>query len=452
MSIIYTLFAFVVVIVVLAGVHEFGHFYIARKCGVKVLRFSIGLGKPLFSWYGKDGTEYAFAPILLGGYVKMLDEREVAVPAEQLHQTFNRQNVYKRMAILVAGPVANFILAVMIFWLLAMLGTTYLRPIIGKVQTNSLAYQAGIKENTEIIAINNINVSNWSDISHALINKIGTSDVLTITTQNLTNQLSMQHTIRLNNWLNGAFEPDLLSELGITPWEPIIAVVFDYIEDGSPAYLAGLQAGDKIVSVNGVQIDDWMQFIELIRPLAKREVIFEVKRAEQVFSQSIILGERMLDNVQVSYLGARVKMPNFPPEMLKHVRHNPISAIGQGFSQTYKLSILTLKGLYKIITGALSVKNLSGPVTIAKVAGNTISVSIGSFLNLIAYLSISLGILNLLPIPLLDGGHLFFYIIELVRDKPLSEAIQNVATQIGMFLIVGLIFIALFNDISRLVS
>jgi len=452
MSLLYTLLSFVLAIVVLVTVHEFGHFYIARKCGVKVLRFSIGLGKSLWSVRDKYGTEFTLSAIPLGGYVKMLDEREGEVPSEQLHQAFNQKNVYQRMAIVVAGPVANFILAILLFWILAMIGTTYLRPVIGKVQANSLAYQVGIQENTEIIAIDGIKVSNWSDISHALINKIGTSDVLTIMTKSLKQADEQQYTIRLNNWLHGSYEPDLLYELGIVPWKPKLPVVFDAIEKNSPAQAAGLQIGDEIISVDGIQVDDWTDFIELIRPLAKREVVFEVKRSGQIFTQNVILGERILDDVQVSYLGARIKLVEFPQEMLKHVSYNPVSALGQGIKQTFALSVLTLKGLYKMLTGALSVKNLSGPITIATLAGDTISAGIGSFLYLIAYLSISLGILNLLPIPVLDGGHLVFYIIEAVKGNSLSENFIGIATKIGMFLIISLIFLALFNDVNRLIS
>jgi len=452
MNLIYTLLSFLLAILILVSVHEFGHFWVARKCGVKVLRFAIGLGKPLFSWNGKDGTEYAFAPLPFGGYVKMLDEREDFVPANQLHQSFNRQSLIKRVAIVAAGPIANFILAIVLFWLIAMIGSTTLRPVIGKVQVNSLAYQAGMQIEAEIIAIDDHKVNNWTDINHALISKIGTSGALKITTQNIANQRINEHTLVLNNWLHGTFEPNLLNELGIMPWQPLIPVVFAQIAENSPAALAGLQEGDKIIAVNQIAIVDWQQFIDVIRPKFNQQVEFEIERNGARFTQNIELGFRELEGEQVSYLGAMVRIVDYPADMLHHVRYNPLAAAEQAVKQVWKLSVLTLQGLGKMITGALSAKNLSGPITIAKIAGSTAQIGISAFLYFLAYLSISLGILNLLPIPVLDGGHLFFYILEAVRGKPLSVQVQNLTTQVGMFLIVGLIFVALFNDLSRLVS
>jgi len=445
-----TILSFGLAIIILVAVHEFGHYFVARKCGVKVLRFAIGLGSPIFSFKNKEGTEIALSPIPLGGYVKMLDERESPVIEAEKHLAFNNKSVWQRMAIVIAGPAANFVLAILLFWILAMLGNTYLRPVIGKVVPNSLAYQAAIAPNTEIIKINHDDVHNWTQISHALISKIGSSGNLVITTKDLQTERISEHTLYLNNWLRGSYEPDLLQEIGIIAWQPKIPIVLAQIDPKGPAFNAGLLIGDEIFKANDIEVNDWSEFVELIRPLANQKVQFTIKRNNQVITQEVILGERA--DSGYSYLGTGVKAIAYPEEMLKSVSYNPLAAIYQGFSKTYELSVLTLQGLGKMLTGALSIKNISGPITIAKIAGATWQTNISAFMHFVAYLSISLGVLNLLPIPVLDGGHLVFYIIEAIRGKTLSDGVQTLTTQIGMCLIMGLIFIALFNDVNRLIS
>jgi len=332
------------------------------------------------------------------------------------------------------------------------MGSTQVRPIIGEVKTGSLAYQAGLSKDVEIISIDGNQTSNWLDVSHVLLSKIGATGIIQITVRNIYNARESEYLVVFNDWLHGAHEPNLLQEFGITPWSPTILAVVDKIYEQSPAQQAGLQVGDKIVGINEVQIIDWMQMLEILRPMINQEVRFSIEREGQVFNQKITLSSQMVNNVQYSYLGVGVKTPDFPEQMLVHIRDNPVNGLLSGVKRTFELSVLTVQGIYKLLTGALSVKNLSGPITIAKISNTAIKTGISSFLFFLAYLSISLGVLNLLPIPLLDGGHFFFYVLEVIRGKSLSDRTQNLASQVGMFLIMSLIFIALFNDLSGLVS
>ena len=450
MSGMYMLLGTLVALGVLVTIHEYGHFWVARRCGVKVLRFSIGFGTPLLRWYDRHGTEFVIALIPLGGYVKMLDEREAPVVEEEKNQSFNRKTVGQRIAIVVAGPAANFALAFVLFWCLAMLGSQQVKPVIGTVVAESLAEQAGLRAGQEITAVDGQPVSGWADVNLQLIQRLGESGQLRIDAQAEGNSVSSTYNVSLDKWLYGAEEPNPISELGIEPWRPQVVAVVAQLDPVGPAQSAGLQLDDKIVAIDDQPINDWQAVVSYVqaRPAATIELTLE--RAGQRINLPVLLTTQGADAEPRGYLGMGVAGGEWPAEMLRDVRFGPFAAVLEGAQRTWTMSALTLGSLKKMLFGELSVKNLSGPITIAKVAGASAESGIRSFLNFMAYLSISLGVLNLLPIPVLDGGHLLFYLVEWVRGRPVSERIQALGMQMGIALVVCVMLLAVFNDLARL--
>jgi len=435
---------------VLVTFHEFGHFWVARRCGVKVLRFSVGFGSPLVRWHDRHGTEFVIAAIPLGGYVKMLDEREGDVPPALLDSAFNRKTVRQRFAIVSAGPLANFLLALVFFWLLAMLGSQQVRPVVGAVESGSLAAQAGMAVDQEIVAVNGKPVSGWGEVNLQLVRRLGESGQLDVTVREVGSSAERHLQIPLQNWLKGVEEPDPITALGIRPWRPQIAPVIAQLDPEGPAQAAGIQLGDRLISLNRQPLDDWQQVIDAVKVLPGATAVLEVERDGQRVDVPLTLAARGEGDARRGYLGAGVEGGEWPAEMLREVRFGPLDAVVEGAKRTWTMSLLTLDSLKKMLFGELSVKNLSGPITIAKVAGASAQSGLGDFLNFLAYLSISLGVLNLLPIPVLDGGHLLFYLVEWVRGRPLSERVQGWGVQIGISLVVGVMLLALVNDLGRL--
>ena len=450
MGALYMIIGTLVALGVLVTFHEFGHFWVARRCGVKVLRFSVGFGSPLFRWHDRQGTEFVIAAIPLGGYVKMLDEREGDVPPALLDSAFNRKSVRQRFAIVSAGPLANFLLALVFFWLLAMLGSEQIRPVIGAVEPGSLAAQAGLSVDQEIVAVNGKPVTGWGEVNLQLVRRLGESGQLDVTVRDVGGSSERHLQISLQNWLKGVEEPDPITSLGIRPWRPQIVPVIAQLDPEGPAQAAGIRLGDRLLSLNQQPLDDWQQVIDAVRTLPGEPVSLQVERQGQRLDVSLTLATRGEGEVRRGYLGAGVEGGEWPAEMLREVSFGPLEAVAEGVRRTWTMSLLTLDSLKKMLFGELSVKNLSGPITIAKVAGASAQSGLGDFLNFLAYLSISLGVLNLLPIPVLDGGHLLFYLVEWVRGRPLSERVQGWGVQIGISLVVGVMLLALVNDLGRL--
>ncbi len=450
MGALYMIIGTLVALGVLVTFHEFGHFWVARRCGVKVLRFSVGFGSPLVRWHDRHGTEFVIAAIPLGGYVKMLDEREGDVPPALLDSAFNRKTVRQRFAIVSAGPLANFLLALVFFWLLAMLGSQQVRPVVGAVESGSLAAQAGMAVDQEIIAVNGKPVSGWGEVNLQLVRRLGESGQLDVTVREVGSSAERHLQIPLQNWLKGVEEPDPITALGIRPWRPQIAPVIAQLDPEGPAQAAGIQLGDRLISLNRQPLDDWQQVIDAVKVLPGATAVLEVERDGQRVDVPLTLAARGEGDARRGYLGAGVEGGEWPAEMLREVRFGPLDAVVEGAKRTWTMSLLTLDSLKKMLFGELSVKNLSGPITIAKVAGASAQSGLGDFLNFLAYLSISLGVLNLLPIPVLDGGHLLFYLVEWVRGRPLSERVQGWGVQIGISLVVGVMLLALVNDLGRL--
>ena len=450
MSALYMIVGTLVALGGLVTFHEFGHFWVARRCGVKVLRFSVGFGTPLLRWHDRQGTEFVVAAIPLGGYVKMLDEREGEVPADQLDQSFNRKTVGQRIAIVAAGPIANFMLAMAFFWVLAMMGSQQVRPVIGAVEGGSLAAQAGLVAGQEIVSIDGEPTTGWSNVNLQLVRRLGESGSLQVVVREPGTTAEASHQLVLKDWLKGADEPDPIKSLGIRPWRPELPAVLAELDPKGPAQAAGLKTGDKLLALNDQAVKDWQQVVDWVRVHPEARIVVHVERDGVQLDIPLTLAARGEGKAATGYLGAGVKGVDWPPAMIREVSYGPLAAIGEGAKRTWTMSILTLDSLKKMLFGELSVKNLSGPITIAKVAGASAQSGVADFLNFLAYLSISLGVLNLLPIPVLDGGHLLFYLIEWARGRPLSDRVQGWGMQIGISLVVGVMLLALINDLGRL--
>ena len=444
MSALYMIVGTLVALGVLVTFHEFGHFWVARRCGVKVLRFSVGFGMPLLRWHDRRGTEFVIAAIPLGGYVKMLDEREGEVPADQLDQSFNRKTVRQRIAIVAAGPIANFLLAIVFFWVLAMMGSQQVRPVIGAVETDSIAAKAGLSAGQEIVSIDGEPTTGWGAVNLQLVRRLGESGTVNVVVRDQDSSAETPRALALDHWLKGADEPDPIKSLGIRPWRPALPPVLAELDPKGPAQAAGLKTGDRLLALDGQALGDWQQVVDLVRVRPDTKIVLKVEREGAQIDVPVTLSVRGEAKAAGGYLGAGVKGVEWPPSMVREVSFGPLAAIGEGAKRTWTMSVLTLESLKKMLFGELSVKNLSGPITIAKVAGAA------DFLNFLAYLSISLGVLNLLPIPVLDGGHLLFYLVEWVRGRPLSDRVQGWGIQIGISLVVGVMLLALVNDLGRL--
>ncbi len=449
MQIIESILALVVTLGILVTLHEYGHFWVARRCGVKVLRFSVGFGKPLFSWYDRRGTEYAIAAIPLGGYVKMLDEREGPVPEELRDQAFTSKPPSQRIAIAAAGPLANFVFAIFAYWVLSVAGVTSLAPVIGEVADGSVAARIGLHEGMEIQAIDGQRVTSWRDANMRLLERAGEHG--TITMEVVDGNARGEIAGELGGWNLSDDTPDPLAEFGITPWRPEVPAVLGMVSEGGRAEQAGLQAGDRILAVDGEPVANWFELVDHIHSAPEQILSLTVDRNGRELEISATPESRTLDNGEViGFLGAGVEPVSWPDELLREVRYGPLEAIPQAISETWSDTRMTLIAIKKMATGLLSPKNLSGPITIARVADASVRSGLEDFVRFLAYLSISLGVLNLLPVPVLDGGHIVYYTIEAIRGKPLSDEVQAFGLRIGMALILTLMVFALYNDLMRL--
>ena len=449
MQIIETVLALALTLGILVTLHEYGHFWVARRCGVKVLRFSVGFGKPMFSWYDKHGTEFAVAAIPLGGYVKMLDEREGPVPEELRDQAFTSKPPGQRIAIAAAGPVANFIFAIFAYWLLSVVGVTHVAPIVGQIADESVAERVGLQEGMEIHAVDGHRVSSWRDVNMRILERTGEHGSISMEVS----EDGARGTVsgELSGWGLSDDTPNPLAEFGITPWRPAVPPVLGQISEGGRAEAAGLQPGDRIVAVNGEAIGSWFELVDFIRNAPEQTLQVTVERNGSEQSLSVTPEARTEESGQsIGFVGAGVEAISWPEEVLRDVSYGPFAAIPVALSETWADTRLTLVAIKKMVTGLLSPTNLSGPITIARVAEASVSSGFEDFVRFLAYLSVSLGILNLLPVPVLDGGHIVYYTIEALRGKPLSEQAQAFGLRIGMAMILTLMVFALYNDLMRL--
>ncbi len=449
MQIIQTVLALALTLGILVTLHEYGHFWVARRCGVKVLRFSVGFGKPLFSWYDRHGTEFVIAAIPLGGYVKMLDEREGPVPDELRDQAFTSKPPSQRIAIAAAGPIANFLFAIFAYWVLSVVGVTQVAPIVGEITGKSVAAQVGLQEGMEIHAVDGHRVSSWRDVNMRILERVGERGLITLDVSGGGTRGTLSG--ELGGWSLSDETPDPLAEFGITPWRPDVPAVLGQISDGGRAQAAGLQAGDRILAVNEEPVGNWFELVDFIRNAPEQTLALTVERAGSGQSVQITPEAKKQDNGEtIGFVGAGVEAISWPDNVLREVRYGPLAAIPVALNETWADTRLTLVAIKKMVTGLLSPSNLSGPITIARVAEASVSSGFEGFVRFLAYLSVSLGILNLLPVPVLDGGHIVYYTIEAIRKKPLSDEVQALGLRIGMAMILTLMVFALYNDLMRL--
>ena len=451
MEIIQTLLATIVTLGILVTIHEWGHYWVARRCGVKVLKFSVGFGKSLWSRTGKDGTEYSVSAIPLGGYVKMLDEREGSVPEGLKSQAFNNKPVLQRIAIVAAGPIVNLLFAVFAYWLMFVVGVSAVVPVVGAVVPGSVMEQAGVPAGVEVVQVDGYPVRSWDEVNLRFASRIGESGFVSIGVLNSASAVPKVYSVKLDNWNVEIESESPLTAMGIRPFRPEIKPVLGHIVPGGAAELAGLQVDDLVVDVDGVAIVNWMDLVETIQSSAGQTLTFSVRRSDGLQELDVSPKKRVLENGEVQgVIGAGVKPPVWPKDMLRTIQYGPIDAIGVAYDKTLHMVGLTLDSIKKMIEGVISVKNLSGPITIAKVAGASAASGFEPFISFLAYLSISLGVLNLLPIPVLDGGHLLYYGIELITGKPVNEKIQEIGFKLGMALLLSLMALAIVNDVMRL--
>lgn len=452
-DILFKALAFIVAVGLLVAVHEFGHFWVARRLGIKVLRFSIGFGRPLWRRQsGPDAPEYVIAAIPLGGYVKMLDEHEGPVAPEEAHRAFNRQPLWVRSAVVVAGPLFNFLFAIVAFWGVLTLGETGIRPLIGEVKPDTPAARAGLQVGDEMLAINGQRTPTWSLAMQELATASVGSAELHIQVRDDGGEV--QARVMPSSEVGDLAETkDLLGHIGLVPERPVVPPVFGEVLEGEAAEAAGLRDGDRILKADGKTVPDWGYWVDYVRARPGETIELQVERDGARLEVALTPAAHAQQGEVIGRIGAS----NQPvPELMERYqvtyRMGLIEAVPAALQRTWEYSVLTLKVIWRVLTGQASIQNLSGPITIADAAGKTASIGFVYFIKFLAIVSISLGVLNLLPVPVLDGGHLLYFAIEAVKGSPLSEAAMIQGQKIGLVMLLGLMTLAFYVDILRILD
>lgn len=441
-----SVFYFFVTLLLLIVVHESGHFLVARWCGVKVLRFSFGFGKIIGKWRDRHGTDFTLSLLPLGGYVKFLDENEGPVASIERQHAFNTQPRWARVAIILAGPLFNFIFAFLLLWLVAIMGIKSFAPRIDHVKPGSVAELAHLGAMQEITELNGHSINNWRDVHYAMMPLMGSSRDVSITVKGLDDAKVQVLNLPLAQWNFDSKHSDLLESLGIVPLFPKLPVVVGLVSPDSPAQLAGFAVGDEIIKVDQQPISDWRTLIRYVHARAGASVAVKILRQSKPMVLNVHL--RSIDEAKTGLLGIRARPPEIPPDWLRIERSGPIDAISQAWHQTAAFTMTTITLMGRTISGKLPLDNLSGPIGIAKAAGESVQIGVVYYLFFIALLSISIGVLNLLPIPLLDGGHLLYELIEVIIRRPLSKEWKMRGIFLGMVLVILLTMVALYNDLA----
>ncbi|MEE3879582.1 sigma E protease regulator RseP [Vibrio sp. YYF0003] len=450
-GILWNLVSFIVALGILVAVHEFGHFWVARRCGVKVEKFSIGFGKSIWKKMGKDGTEYSISMIPFGGYVKMVDSRVDDVPQHEKHLAFDQKPLWKRTSIVAAGPIFNFLFAIFAYWLVFLIGVPAVKPVVGDVTPNSIVAEAGIESGMELKAISGIKTPDWESVNMGLISHIG-DDLMTVTVEaNDEIGSEVTKTLDLRDW---KFDPETESamhSLGFEPYTPEIYTTIQQVTEGGAAELAGVMPGDEIVSIAGKTVTVWDDVVEAVRSNPNTPIELTVLRDGYHQNLTLTPGSRELANKDViGFAGIAPEVAEWPESYRFDLQFGVFESIGKAIDKTGQVVGLTVSMLKKLVVGDVGLNNLSGPISIAKGAGATADYGLVYFLGFLALISVNLGIINLVPLPMLDGGHLLFFAIEAVIRRPVPERIQEMGYRIGGAIIFSLMALALFNDFTRL--
>jgi regulator of sigma E protease len=448
-NVLHTVLWFLIAIGILVVVHEYGHYLAARLAGVKVLRFSVGFGKPLLSRkFGRDQTEWSLAALPFGGYVKMLDEREGEVPRADAHRSFNRATVWRRIGIVAAGPIANFLLAIVFYFALFLHGVPALKPMIGEPPADTPAAKAGLVAGDEIRSVNGMDTLSFQDLRLGLLRAGVAGDVLELRLADGRNVRLDAASIETDN-----LEQDTLRPLGIVRYDPEIAPVIGKVLPDGAAARAGFQPGDRLISANGKAVTNWQDWVQLIRQHPAKPLRIEYERQGRRADLDVIPDAVEESGQRVGKIGAGPQVDeSVLAPLMTEVRYDPFEALGRAAVKTWDMSVFTLEMMGRMVLGQVSWKNLSGPLTIADYAGQSATLGWISFVSFLALVSVSLGVLNLLPVPLLDGGHLMYYVAEVLTGRPVSERTMEIGSRIGMTLLLLLMSFALYNDLQRLIG
>lgn len=442
--------AFIACLGVLIAVHEYGHFWVARRNGIKVLKFSIGFGKPLFSWKDKYDTQFIVAAIPLGGYVKMVGEPGSEVDPALASQSFANKKVSQRFAVVAAGPVVNLLFAVLLYWGLFMSGMTGTVPLIGDINENTPAARAGMMKGDEVTAIDGEATTTWESVALALVDRIGDTGTIKVTVNTADSNISKDYVLNVNGFMSGQEKENPVEVLGIERYFPKVPVILGEIAEDKAGARQGLHTDDQVQTVNGQPIDDWRQWVEVIRANPETPIQLTLLRKGELLTLSVTPDSVTDDKGQrFGQLGVAPSEAavTLPPELVRTYNYAPHEALVQSVKHTWSLMGLTVKTLWKMVKGEISLETLSGPITIARLAGESVSYGLETFVSFVAYLSISLGVLNLLPIPVLDGGHLMFYLVEWLKGSPVPERVQHIGNSIGLGLLMMFMGLALYNDV-----
>lgn len=456
MNILISILAFAFAIGLLVTVHEFGHFWVARRLGVKVLRFSVGFGNALWKKTAKDGTEYVIAALPLGGYVKMLDEREGEVAEKDRPYAFNRKPLWIRTAVVSAGPAFNFLFAIIAYWLIFVLGVPGIKPVLAEPPVNTPAAQAGIQANDLLLRVEDEAVATWKAATLETLSGVLDGGELTLLVSR--NGANKTVTLDVPGNTRELTEPGALMQgLGLGLNIPPLPPTLGKLAAGTPAAEGGLQAGDTVLALDGTPVSSFRELAQMIRERPAQVVQFRIARQsrgeETILTLPVVIGSHQIDGSTAGFIGAPVQRPeNYGAELRAVQQLRPLAALGAGISKTWEISALTLRLLGRMVIGDVSFKNISGPISIAQYAGFTAQVGLVPFLAFLAVISVSLGVLNLLPIPVLDGGHLLWFAVEAVKGSPVSEQTEILGQRVGIALLLVLMSFAFYNDITRLIN
>lgn len=452
MQVLFSIVMALVTLGILVTIHEYGHYWVARRCGVRVLRFAVGFGRPLSMRVDRHGTEFALCAIPLGGYVKMLDERDEGqdVTAQNRHESFNAQPVRNKLAIVSAGPAANFLLAILVLFGLFLRGETGIAPVVEAVEPGSVAHDVGLMPGQEIVAVDGTRTQTVSNVRFALLKRLGDTGTIDISVGSALSDLQQTYALPVDRWLGGAEAPDPTRALGLTLGIPPLQPSVGSLAEGGPATRAGFEVGDTIIEANGQAISTWSQWVDLVRASPGRSLVVLVERNGQSRQLTVIPRSTGTSDTKIGSVGMGVVMPDIPEDRIRRQGRNPVEALSAAIERTFALTVFTFESMWKMIQGLISTKNLSGPIAIAQVAASTAESGFTTWLSFLALLSISLGAINLLPIPVLDGGHIVFHSLEGLLGRPVPEQIQIMSYQVGLLAVFTLMVFAIYNDVARL--